>query len=99
MMKLLHQDIILDGTLAYEPELRYTPGGHAVMTAVVNTVNHGACVCNAWNEVAEGIIEKDYKELTRVHWHGDFKTRGYVNQDGEPRTIVYFNVDKDMTDG
>lgn len=93
-MKTLRQNVILDGTLAFAPELRYTNSGDALATFVINTHTDGAVICNAWGEVAEDLIERDMIERQGIHPYGSFRIRKFRNQDGEPRTMVYFHVQR-----
>lgn len=76
-MKLIKREI--EGALIHEPELRYTPSGKALCTFIVQngpTVE----ICEAWEAMAEAIIEcalpagKDIKVRGRVSTRVDHAT-------------------------
>lgn len=96
----------LVGNLTADPEIRFTPSGHAVTKFTLastprffnkNTSSYedGETVfmaCNVWREAAENAVESLSKG-TRVIVRGRLKARSYETKDGSKRTVFEIEVD------
>jgi single-stranded DNA-binding protein len=70
--------IQIQGELEFAPELRFTPMGKAVCTFSVIEVNSALIIrCEAWESLAEKIIELDLKARAEVTVRGYEKTRDF----------------------
>jgi single-strand DNA-binding protein len=95
------------GNLTADPELRYTPGGHAVASFTVastprsfdkhaNEWKDGAALflrCSVWNQQAENVAESLTKG-SRVIVQGRLQQRSYETREGEKRTVVELQADE-----
>lgn len=98
--------ITLIGNLTADPEIRFTPSGHAVAKFTLastprfynkTTGNYedGETVfmaCNVWREAAENAVSSLNKG-TRAVVHGRMKARSYETKDGSKRTVFEIEVD------
>jgi single-strand DNA-binding protein len=90
-MKLLSQNSVFIGTLEYEPELRYTPQGKALVNLTI-VINDQLRRCEAWDVMAEAIVEMDLKKGQEVHITGSEKTRKWDNREGEESEYEYIAI-------
>jgi single-strand DNA-binding protein len=95
------------GNLTSDPELRFTPGGHAVanftVAATPRTFNRqtnewedGETLflrANLWRDAAENLAESLTKG-SRVIVVGRLKSRSYETKEGEKRTVIELEVDE-----
>lgn len=96
--------ITIVGNLTDEPELRFTPSGHAVanFTVAVNErVKNGDqwedgdatyYRCAAWRQMAENVAET-FQKGQRVLVVGGFKARPYQDKDGNQRLSLDVDVE------
>lgn len=98
-------DITMIGTLTADPEIRYTPAGHAVcnFTVAANErrmdkgtgqwVDGDATFlrCNLWRQPAENVAESLHRGQ-RVIVTGALKQRSYDTKEGEKRTVYELEV-------
>ncbi|WP_326797468.1 single-stranded DNA-binding protein [Streptomyces sp. NBC_01808] len=98
--------ITVAGNLTADPELRFTPAGHAVASFTVASTprtydkstkewRDGDTLflrCSAWRSLAENIAES-LTRGTAVIAVGRLKQRSYETQQGEKRTVVELDVD------
>lgn len=99
--------ITMIGTLVGDPELRFTPAGHAVanFTVAANArsfdktknewVDGDATFlrCNIWRQPAENVSES-LRKGQRVIVTGELKQRSYETNEGEKRTVFELEVDE-----
>jgi single-strand DNA-binding protein len=99
--------ITVVGNLTTDPELRFTPGGHAVANfTVASTPRNFDKATNEWvdgetlflraslwREAAENVAESLTKGM-RVIVSGRLKSRTYETKEGEKRTVVELEVDE-----
>lgn len=99
--------ITLIGNLTADPELRFTPSGHAVAKFTVastprtfdrttNEWRDGDAMflnCEVWRQYAENVTESLQKG-TRVVVTGRLKSRSYETNSGEKRTVFEVEVDE-----
>jgi single-strand DNA-binding protein len=99
--------ITVIGNLTNDPELRFTPGGHAVANFTIastprtfnrqtNEWEDGETLflrSTLWREAAENVAESLVKG-TRVIVSGRLKSRTYETKEGEKRTVVELDVDE-----
>jgi len=99
--------ITLVGNLVDDPELRFTPAGHAVARFRVastprifdkqaNEWKDGEglfLTCNAWRKLAENVAES-LQRGTRVIVQGRLKQRTYETKEGETRTVYEVEADE-----
>lgn len=99
--------ITVIGNLTSDPELRFTPGGHAVANFTVAStprtfdrqanewVDGETLFLRAaiWREAAENVAETLTKG-TRVIVSGRLKSRSYETKEGEKRTVIELDVDE-----
>ncbi len=95
------------GNLTADPELRFTPSGHAVANFTVASTNRmldkqtnewrdGDTIfirCSVWRQYAENVAESLTKG-TRVVVTGRLKVRQYETRDGGKGTSVECDVDE-----
>lgn len=96
--------VTIRGRLAGDPELRFTPSGHAVanLTIVANKrVKNGDqwedgpatfWRCSAWRELAENCAESLHKG-TSVVAVGEALQREWTTNEGEKRTVIEVTLD------
>jgi len=93
------------GRLTSDPELRWTPAGHAVATFTVagndrrknasgEWEDGEACFlrCTVWRETAENAAES-LTRGTEVILVGKLRTRTWETKDGEKRSVIECEVD------
>lgn len=97
--------ITVIGNLTADPELRFTPSGHAVANFTVastprnfdkatNQWVDGEALflrCSIWRQAAENVAESLQKGM-RVIVTGNLKMRGYETREGEKRTSTEIDV-------
>lgn len=95
------------GNLTADPELRFTPGGHAVANFTVastpRTINKATnewedgdaffLRCNIWRQAAENVAESLTRGM-RVVVTGRLRQRSFDTREGEKRTVVELEVDE-----
>ena len=100
-------DITLVGNLVDDPELRFTPSGHAVarfriastprfLDKATNEWKDGESLfltCNVWRQAAENCAESLTRGM-RVIVQGRLKQRSYETKEGEKRTVFEVEVDE-----
>jgi single-strand DNA-binding protein len=93
--------ITVIGNLTSDPELRFTPAGHAVANFTVASTprtfdrqsqewKDGEALfmrCSVWREQAENVAESLTKG-SRVVVTGNLKQRSYDTKEGERRTVI-----------
>lgn len=98
--------ITVIGNLTADPELRFTPAGHAVANFTVastprtfdrqsNDFKDGDTLfmrCSIWRQAAENCAETLTKGM-RVIAQGRLVQRSYDTREGEKRTVVELQVD------
>lgn len=98
--------ITVVGNLTGDPELRFTPSGHAVANFTVASTprtydkqtqewKDGEALflrCSVWREYAENVAES-LSRGTRVIVTGRLRQRSY-EKDGQTRTVVELDVDE-----
>ena len=99
--------ITMIGNLVDDPELRFTPSGHAVANFTVastprnfdkntNEWKDGDTLylrCSLWRQPAENVAESLTKGM-RVILSGRLKQRSYETKEGEKRTVFEVEVDE-----
>jgi single-strand DNA-binding protein len=99
--------ITVIGNLTNDPELRFTPAGHAVANFTIastprtfdkqtNEWVDGETLflrSSLWREAAENVAESLTKGM-RVIVSGRLKSRTYETKEGEKRTVVELEVDE-----
>jgi single-strand DNA-binding protein len=99
--------ITVIGNLTADPELRFTPGGHAVANFTVastprqfnrqtNEWDDGETLflrAALWRDPAENVAESLTKGM-RVIVTGRLKSRTYETKEGEKRTVIELEVDE-----
>jgi len=99
--------ITLIGNLTADPELRFTPSGHAVAKFTVASTprtfdrqtsewRDGDTMflnCEVWRQYAENVTESLQKGM-RVVVTGRLKSRSYETNSGEKRTVFEVEVDE-----
>src|SRR3954471_15113277 len=99
--------ITVVGNLVQDPELRFTPAGHAVASFTVASTprtfdrqsqewKDGDTLflrCSVWREQAENVAES-LRRGTRVVVSGRLKQRSFVTKEGERRTVVELDTDE-----
>ncbi|MCX6426857.1 MAG: single-stranded DNA-binding protein [Actinobacteria bacterium] len=99
--------ITMIGNLVDDPELRFTPSGHAVANFTVastprnfdkntNEWKDGDTLylrCSLWRQPAENVAESLTKGM-RVILSGRLKQRSYDTKEGEKRTVFEVEVDE-----
>ena len=91
-MKLLKQNDTQTGEVIAPPELRYTPGGHAVCNFAIMRESGTPLVCEAWNELAESIIERDLQSGAVIELRGNMRIRNYTDREDTLRSYPYLSV-------
>ena len=100
-------NITMIGNLVDDPELRFTPSGHAVANFTVastprnfdsktNEWKDGDTLylrCSLWRQPAENVAESLTKGM-RVILSGRLKQRSYETKEGEKRTVFEVEVDE-----
>ena len=95
------------GTLAADPELRFTPSGAAVANFTVASTprtfdrqsqewKDGEALflrCNVWRQAAENVAES-LTRGSRVIVSGRLKQRSFDTKEGEKRTVIELEVDE-----
>ena len=83
---------MITGQIVYDPELRFTPSGKALLNFDLETLD-GTVHCVAWESVAEDIAEDDdFFHSPNVILDGYFKSREWVNRDGEKVTRKEYTI-------
>lgn len=99
--------ITIVGNLTGDPELRFTPSGHAVANFTVATTprkfntqtqeyEDGETMflgCSVWRQQAENVAES-LQRGTRVIVFGRLKSRSYEDREGNKRTVFEIDVDE-----
>lgn len=99
--------ITVVGNLTDDPELRFTPSGHAVSNFTVASTprtfdkesqewRDGDALflrCSAWRQAAENIAES-LRRGDRVIVQGRLKQRSYETAEGEKRTVYEMEADE-----
>jgi single-strand DNA-binding protein len=99
--------ITVIGNLTADPELRFTPAGHAVATFTVASTprtfdrqsqewKDGDALflrCSVWREQAENVAES-LSRGSRVVVSGRLKQRSFETKEGEKRTVVELDADE-----
>ena len=95
------------GNLTADPELRFTPAGHAVANFTVASTprtfdrqsgewKDGDALfmrCTIWRDAAEHVAES-LTRGNRVVVQGRLRQRSFETRDGEKRTVVELDVDE-----
>lgn len=95
------------GNLTADPELRFTPGGHAVANFTVASTprsfdrERGEWVdgdalflrCTVWRDAAENVAESLTRGM-RVMVSGRLRQRSFETREGDKRTVVECEVDE-----
>src|SRR5260221_1154933 len=99
--------ITIIGNLVDDPQLRYTPTGHAVakwrmpssprfLDKSTNEWKDGDSLflsCNVWRQAAENVAESLQRGM-RVIVSGRLRQRSYETKEGEKRTVYEIEVDE-----
>lgn len=99
--------ITVVGNLTADPELRFTPSGHAVASFTVastprtfdrqsNERKDGEALflrCSIWRQAAENVAESLTRGM-RVIVQGRLQQRSFETREGEKRTIIEMQVDE-----
>ena len=99
--------VTIIGNLTADPELRFTPSGHAVASFTVasttrlldkstNEWKDGDTMfmrCSVWRQYAENVAESLTRGM-RVIVTGRLKQRSYETKEGEKRQVVELDVDE-----
>jgi single-strand DNA-binding protein len=99
--------VTIVGNLTNDPELRFTPNGHAVANWTVastprtfdkqtNGWKDGDALflrCSIWRDAAEHVTETLTKGM-RVIVTGRLRQRSFETREGEKRTVVELDVDE-----
>lgn len=99
--------LTLIGNLCADPEIRYTPAGHAVCSFTVvstprtfdkasNGWKDGEALfmrCQIWRRAAENVAESLTKGC-RVIVTGRLVQRSYTTKEGQDRTVIEMQVDE-----
>jgi single-strand DNA-binding protein len=99
--------ITVIGNLTSDPELRFTPSGHAVagftIASTPRTFDRQSnewkdsetlfLRCTVWRQAAENVAESLQKGF-RVIVQGRLKQRSYETREGEKRTVIELEVDE-----
>lgn len=93
-MKLLKQNDTFSGQVIAHPELRYTASGNPICTFAILQENEVPLVCEAWNELAETIIERDMEPGAKVELIGSMRIRKFTDREDNPREYPYLSVTK-----
>ena len=100
------QTITVIGRLTNDPELRFTPSGHAVANFTIaqnartfdrqaNEWKDGPTTfwrCDVWRDMAENVAESLTKGAGVVAY-GRLETRTYETKEGEKRSVIELHVD------
>lgn len=82
----------LSGPLDYDPELRFTPGGHPVCSLVLVAEDGSQSHLEAWDERAEQMAEKLVRGSVIVA-EGYWKTRTWEDREGQSHSREIFTVE------
>lgn len=99
--------ITVVGNLTDDPELRFTPQGHAVakfrLASTPRTLDKQSgewkdgeplfLACNIWRDAAEHVAES-LQRGARVIVQGRLRQRSYETKEGEKRTVYELEVDE-----
>lgn len=99
--------ITVVGNLTADPELRFTPSGHAVASFTVastprtldkvsNEWKDGEALflrCSVWRQAAENVAESLTRGM-RVIVQGRLQQRSYDTREGEKRTVIELQVEE-----
>lgn len=80
------------GPLDYDPELRFTPGGHPVCSVVLAAEDGSQRFLEAWDQTAEDMAER----LVRgsfITAEGYWKTRTWTDREDKPHSREVFIID------
>jgi len=97
----------ITGNLTTDPELRFTPSGHAVANFTIadtprklnkqtNEWEDGETLfmrCSLWRDAAEHVAESLTKGA-RVVASGKLTSRSFTTKEGEKRTVIEMEVDE-----
>lgn len=95
--------ITITGNLVREPEVRFTPGGHAVASFSVATNDRkkqgdewvdgdtSYWECSAWRDLAEAVAE--LAKGAPVIVVGKLKQRSFETREGQKRTVTEIDVE------
>lgn len=92
--------VILTGNLTRDPEMKYTPNGHAVTNFTI-AVNDGFgdkqdtdfIECTVWRKVAEAVTNYCRKG-TKVTVQGKLKQQAWKDKDGNNRKRIYVRAQR-----
>lgn len=99
--------ITIIGNLTADPEIRFTPNGHAVANFTVASTprtydrqtgewRDGEAMflrCSAWRQLAENVTQSLSKGA-RVIVSGRLRQRSFDDRDGNKRTVIEVDVDE-----
>jgi single-stranded DNA-binding protein len=89
-MKLIKQGPLrIEGTLAFDPELRFTPSGKTVTDIIVNALDGGTIHCTLWED--DSLAEQMIRGMPIVI-NGEWKTRRWTDREDKEHTIQYINI-------
>jgi single-stranded DNA-binding protein len=92
-VKLVKSSEQFVGQIVFPPELRYTPTGKAVAMLRIETAAT-QIACEAWQEMAEEIVETDYKAGEWIVITGRLKSRTWNDMDGKTHTGEYIGIER-----
>ena len=79
------------GLLHYDPELRFTPGGHAVCRMELVVDGTGELIyCDAWRELAETLAQ--FNRGDRFTFTGQTKTQTWKDRDDVEHSRDVFEI-------
>lgn len=90
-MKLLKQNDTQTGEVIAPPELRYTPNGKAIITFAI-MIGDTPLICEAWQELAEAIAERDFQSGAMVEVRGNMRIRHFTDREDNPREYPYLSL-------
>lgn len=85
------------GVLEYDPELRFTPGGHAVSQfTLIDHATGEKVFCEMWNEAAENFIEAFFagQRMKEMRVWGVFRMNTWNDRNGVEQSRRVFSVRK-----
>lgn len=89
-MKLLKTGPIkIEGTLAFDPELRFTPSGKCVTDIIVNQLDGSTIHATLWED--DSLAEKMVRGMPIVI-DGEWKSRKWRDREEKEHTIQYVNI-------
>lgn len=90
-MKLLKQNQTFKGVIYREPELRFAPNGKAVTTFSL-LIDETPIMCEAWEDLAERIVETNLEAGAEVEVTGSMRIRKYSTMDEQEKEYEYISV-------